>query len=94
MFKNGAIFLLFLWDFEQSKEQLNKLTESKETNAKMAAFYTEPVVMFYYFGFHDQIQKNLFSFLNSTKDTKLLCKKTMYSKSRSHSIPLYVLDLE
>lgn len=43
----------------------------------MATFYTEPVIMFEYFGFHDQIQKKLFSFLNSTK---LLCKKTMYSK--------------
>lgn len=60
----------------------------------MATFYTEPVIMFEYFGFHDQIQKKLLSFLNSTKHTKLLCKKTMYSKSRSHRIPLYVLDLE
>lgn len=46
----------------------------------MATFYTESVIMFEYFGFHDQIQKKLFSFLNSTKHTKLLCKKTMYSK--------------
>lgn len=33
----------------------------------MATIYTEPVIMFEYFGFHDQIQKKLFSFHKAHK---------------------------